>query len=273
MGAAGAMDLVCDCHVHAFGPLDRYPAKAERGYDPPAARPDAYRTEAGSAGIGRCVFVQPSIYGDDNKALLDALAERDGRDRGIVTPSDGWTLKDLAGLHERGIRGLRLNLLSPGGNGPATIRRLAPAMKDLGWHVAALLDATQPGLLDDLLAHLGVPVVLDHFGRPPQGVVDPGLAAFAPLRRALAAGRIFVKLSAAYQISQEAPPWNDVAPLAVTLIETGPENVLFASNWPHVGGSGVPDLRHMIDVTAGWIGEAGVAPDLVFKRNPEALYA
>jgi hypothetical protein len=29
----------------------------------------------------------------------------------------------------------------------------------------------------------------------------------------------------------------------------------------------------MIDVTAGWIGEAGVAPDLVFKRNPEALYA
>ena len=171
MGAAGAMDTVCDCHVHAFGPLDRYPAKAERGYDPPTARPDAYREEARAAGIGRCVFVQPSIYGDDNSALLDALTDRECRDRGIATPSDGWNLKDLAGLHERGIRGLRLNLLSPGGNGPATIRNLAQPMKDLGWHVAALLDATQHGLLDDLLAHLDVPIVLDHFGRPPQGVV------------------------------------------------------------------------------------------------------
>jgi D-galactarolactone isomerase len=117
------------------------------------------------------------------------------------------------------------------------------------------------------------PLVLDHFGRPPEGVVDPNLAAFASLRRALAAGRIFVKLSAAYQISRESPPWNDVTPLAVALIETGPEHVLFASNWPHVGGSGVPDLKGMIDVTAGWIRAAGVRPDIVFKRNPEALYA
>jgi predicted TIM-barrel fold metal-dependent hydrolase len=267
------MDLVCDCHVHAFGPPDRYPAKAERGYDPPAARPDAYREEARLAGIGRCVFVQPSIYGDDNTALLDALADRECRDRGIATPSDGWTFRDLAGLHERGIRGLRLNLLSPGGNGPATIRKLADAMKDLGWHVAALLDATQPGLLDELLAHLDLPIVLDHFGRPPHGVVDPGLAAFAPLRRALAAGRVFVKLSAAYQISREPPPWHDLTPLAVALIETGPRHVLFASNWPHVGTSGVPDLRQMIEVTAGWAREAGVAPDIVLKRNPETLYA
>jgi hypothetical protein len=36
---------------------------------------------------------------------------------------------------------------------------------------------------------------------------------------ALAAGRVFVKLSATYQISSEPPPWNDVAPLAVALIE------------------------------------------------------
>ena len=41
----------------------------------------------------------------------------------------------------------------------------------------------------------------------------------------------------------------------------------------NVGASGVPDLRQMIDITGQWTRDAGVAPDVVFKHNPERLYA
>jgi 2-pyrone-4,6-dicarboxylate lactonase len=264
---------IWDTHVHAFGPVERYPVQADRGYDPPAARPAAYQAEARAARLGPCVFVQPSIYAADNTALLDALATGEGRDRGIVAPSEGWTRQHLVFLHERGVRGLRLNLLSPGGNGPALIRQLTPTLRDLGWHVAALLDATRPDLLEAVLADLDLPLVLDHFGRPPQGVLDPHLAVFEPLLRAVAERRVWVKLSAADQISRQPPPWDDVAPLAMALLTAGADRLLFGSNWPHVGASDMPRLTTLTDIVAGWIRAAKVEPGLIFNENPAGLYA
>ena len=262
-----------DTHVHAFGPVDRYPVQAVRGYDPPPARLPDYREDAAPAGLGSFVLVQPSIYGDDNTALLDALDAAKGAARGVVAPVDGWTWADLRALHERGVRGLRLNLMSAGGNGLAALRDHAAAMRDLGWHVAALLDATAPGVLREVLDALPVPLVLDHLGKPPRGLADPSDARFAALLQAMQGRRVWVKLSAAYQASDRPWPWEDVAPLAVALVRAAPDRMLFASNWPHVGAAGVPGLGTLAATAMDWIRAAGADPKQVFNDNPAALYA
>jgi predicted TIM-barrel fold metal-dependent hydrolase len=127
-------------------------------------------------------------------------------------------------------------------------------------------------VLDDVLDALPVPVLLDHFGKPPQGLADPSDPRLAPLLRALERRRVWVKLSAAYQASRGPWPWDDVAPLATALVRAAPERMLFASNWPHVGAAGVPGLAALADTARGWIRAAGVDPHQVFNDNPAALY-
>ncbi|MGH7043388.1 MAG: amidohydrolase family protein, partial [Acetobacteraceae bacterium] len=65
--------LACDCHMHVFGPPDRYPGAPGRTYTPSAKPLDEYRRVSGQLGLQRVVLVQPSAYGADNRALLDTL--------------------------------------------------------------------------------------------------------------------------------------------------------------------------------------------------------
>ena len=260
-----------DCHMHAFGPLTRYPASPLRGYDPPVTDLLAYHAQAKAAGISHSVFVQPSIYADDNRATLDALAESGGAARAVVTPWSGLVAADLPGLHAQGVRGLRLNRAAPDTGAEAVIRRLMPDLKQIGWHVAALLDVTVPGALDDLLAWVKVKLVVDHFGRPPLGTIDP--QALAALCDGVAQGRVWVKLSAPYQITQG--DWQDLRPIARALHAARPESLLFASNWPHIGApepGAVPDIEDLITVAADWIGLERDQAIAAFTANAEALY-
>ena len=65
----------CDCHAHVCGPESRYPYSPNRLYTPEDALAADYRRLLDSLGMERGVLVQPSIYGTDNRALLDALAQ------------------------------------------------------------------------------------------------------------------------------------------------------------------------------------------------------
>ena len=49
--------LACDCHIHVFGPFDRYPLAAERKYTPAEARLGDYLKVAHALGTGRVVLV------------------------------------------------------------------------------------------------------------------------------------------------------------------------------------------------------------------------
>ena len=74
----------CDCHAHVVGPESRYPYAANRLYTPHDALPSDYRRMLDSLGIERGVLVQPSIYGTDNRAMLDALVQDPARLRGVA---------------------------------------------------------------------------------------------------------------------------------------------------------------------------------------------
>lgn len=221
--AAGA----CDCHTHVFGPRAGYPMVDARHYTPGPAPLSALRAHLAGLGLERVVLVQPSVYGTDNRCLLDALAALDGAGRGIAVLEEGVDAAALRELHARGVRGVRVNLESAGLRDIAGARALLQAwsarVADLGWHVQ--LYAAQPVVraLADGLVRLPSPVVLDHFA-----LVDapPGAEGLTDLLRT---GRVYVKLSAPYRLASPAlaDAW------ARHWAEAAPGALLWASDWPH----------------------------------------
>ena len=64
-----------DCHMHIYGPPERYPvAPTNPSPVPFASDLAAYRAVKARLGLTRTVVVQPSAYGADNTATLDAVA-------------------------------------------------------------------------------------------------------------------------------------------------------------------------------------------------------
>jgi predicted TIM-barrel fold metal-dependent hydrolase len=86
--------------------------------------------------------------------------------------------------------------------------------------------------LKDLVVAAPVPIVFDHFGgaQASMGIGQPG---FSTLLDLVQKGKAYVKVSAPYRSSTEAPDYPDAAPLAKALIAANPGRVLWGTDWPH----------------------------------------
>ncbi len=239
---APAMPGAADCHCHIFDPA-RFPWAAERSYTPDTARiPDLQALHA-RLGVERTVLVQPSVYGTDNRCLLDALARlgpATARGIGVVDP-DGVTDAELAALRRAGIVGVRVNLEVKGeGRATAAVAAVSRTMRRVaaeGFAVQLYMDVQLVEALSGVIEASPVPVVLDHFGGV-QAQLGPDQPGLASLLRLVGDGRAYVKLSAPYRASREAPGYADLAPIARALIRANPERMVWASDWPHTGGGG-----------------------------------
>jgi predicted TIM-barrel fold metal-dependent hydrolase len=182
----------CDCHVHVFGRADRYPFAADRAYTPPEAPLQRYRTVMEDLGLSRAVLVQPSVYGTDNRAMLEAMGEGGPNVRGVAVIGDESD-DELAAFHTAGVRGVRVNALFPGAPEVVDLGRLARRIAPLGWHLQLLIDVSQTPDLVRRLADLPVPTVIDHLGHLP-AALGPGHPGFQALLGLLREGRSWVKL-------------------------------------------------------------------------------
>ncbi len=229
------------------------------------------------AGLARGVLVQPGAYGLAPDALLAALAEGDGRLRGVALADAGTGEKTLAAWYAAGVRGLRfVEMTVPGGTGryPGSVAAdqlsaLAPILRTLGLHAEVWATIDQAADLLPLLRASGVPVVLDHLagmqaGRP---VADP---AFRAVRDALGEGWLWVKL-ALCRASRAFPDYADIRPIHDALLQAAPERMVWGSDWPHLRlGETSPDVSHLLDILGDWAGPALASRVLV--DNPAALY-
>lgn len=234
----------CDCHTHIFGPAERFPFAQDRLYTPgPASIADLSALHR-ALGIDRVVVVHPSCYGSDNACTVDALRQIGSRSRGVAVIDETFSDAMLADLHDAGVRGVRVNLESYGESSPEIAgRRLAWAAERVarfGWHVQTYTNLSILTALYDAILDLPVTLVVDHFGRPAaaQGLSQSGLAQFLDLLRS---GKVYVKISAPYRISQVSH-YPDAAPLAKAMIAANPDRILWGSDWPHPGAarSGMP---------------------------------
>ncbi|RYX97400.1 MAG: hypothetical protein EOO28_03645 [Comamonadaceae bacterium] len=279
-------ETVCDCHVHVFDPA-RFPYAGARSYTPASATTQDLRAFHERLGIGRMVLVQPSVYGTDNRALVDALRVfGPGVARGIaVVDATSVRPDELQQLHDAGVRGLRLNLegKQPLAAGVlAQIRRLESLLAPLGWSLQMYLDTALLSALAGDIATLSIPVVLDHFGG--LKVNSPSLdAEIDALLKLLENRHINVKLSAPYRTAATAPDYPQAEKLARALVATAPGQLVWASDWPHTSSSQhrdgdlskieafrPEDAGRTLSLVAQWLG--GEAAAQVLVRNPQTLY-
>lgn len=261
-----------DCHTHVFE--DRFPLSPNRGYTPPESTFEQMRHMHGQLGIDRVILTQPSVYGTDNSAILQAVARIPDRARAVVAVDRSIDDDELARLHDRGARGIRLNLDNAGGMpvGLDEVPRLAERIRPLGWHLEFLFAGDDIGELAPLLRRVPVPVSIGHFGymSAAAGVDAPSFRALVELVRD---GNTWVKLSAPNRLGAgDLPPWDEVVPMAQQLIEANPDRMVWGSDWPHPNKYGdQPNDADLLDQLERW------APDPDVRRrilvdNPAALY-
>jgi predicted TIM-barrel fold metal-dependent hydrolase len=272
----------CDCHVHVFDPA-HYPYVSERAYTPPEASVADLRDLQAALRFDRVVIVQPSVYGTDNSCTLDAIRRLGPRARGVAVIDKSTPAAALDEMAASGVRGVRLNFETAGESDPSAIKRHLDAvgeqLRGRNWHVQFNTNLSVVAALKDHLAALPFPVVLDHFARA-KAALGPSQPGFDALLELVKSGRAYVKISAAYRISEKAPDFPDAPPIAQTIVAANPDRVVWGSNWPHPGRG-----RTRMDIAPPYPNDDGLllnqlpkwVPDAATRRkilveNPARLY-
>ena len=268
----------CDCHTHVFGPEADYPPAFPPTYPLPDADAARHRRMLSETGLGRAVLVQPAPYGDDCRALVDAIAASPETLRGVGTAFAGASPDRLRALRSAGVVGLRFVHLElargqtrfPGAAGFDDLRALAPLMAEVGLHAQLWCDASTFAARRHELVAMGLPIVLEHMGRF-DIAEGTGGAAFKAILSALSAGEIWVKL-ALCRASAQFPDYRDLRPFHAALVAANPERLLWASDWPHVRLDETrPDVGHLLDLFMEWTAEPAIARGILVD-NPARLY-
>jgi 2-pyrone-4,6-dicarboxylate lactonase len=265
-----------DTHVHVFEP--GYPLSPGRGYNPPDSTLADLKHLHATLGVDRVVFTQPSIYGVDNSAILDAMAalnaERANRARCVVAISLDITDDQLAALDKSGVRGVRLNTDNKGGMPiemneiPELVARIAP----FRWHIEFLFPGKDIVELMPVFGALKAPMSIGHFAYQPAtaGVRAAGFQALLELVRR---GNTWVKISGANRVSAtDLPPYDDVAPMAHALIEAAPDRIMWGTDWPHPNKYLVnPNDGDLVDALGDWVADEGMRRRILVD-TPAAFY-
>jgi D-galactarolactone isomerase len=260
----------CDTHIHFYD--KRYPTAPTAASTPPDASVSDYLEVKRRLGLSRTVVVQPSTYGTDNRCTLEGIAAL-GREnaRGVAVVDEGIGAAELEGLTAQGIRGARFHMLAGAPLPWERLDRIAARVQEVGWHVQLQLDGRDLPEREAQVRSWPGRIVIDHVGKFLEPV-PPEHPAFRCLLALLDTGRVWIKLSAAYEVSRRGPPlYEDVGVLAKALARAAPERMLWASNWPHPSVTEKPDDTALLDILLDW------APDEPTRRrilvdNPAELY-
>ena len=261
----------CDTHAHVISDSAAYPMVPSRIYTPPPAPEAKYLAMLAATGCSRGVIVQISVYGTDNRYLLEVLGRNRDRLRGVAVVGPEVTDRELEALHAAGVRGLRIIISFPGGGlGFDAMELLAERIAPLGWHMQFLADGRElPGLLPRM-RKLACPGVLDHMGHMP-AALGPRHPAFLAVRELAAEHGWWVKLSGAYRLSDDYDGFKEVTPVAQALIAAAPDRMLWGSDWPHVAMARMPDTGRLRNLLPDWAPDPAVR-NRILVDNPARLY-
>jgi len=275
----------CDCHVHTFDP-QHFPYSPSRPYTPEPVSVEELQSLHRALHIDRVIVVQTTVYAADNSGVLDAMKKLGSRARGVAVIDEKTPNSALDDMDRAGIRGIRLNLETAGQTDPEIGRKRFKAaverIKGRKWHIQIYARLTVIEGISDLVAGAPMPVVFDHFGgmQAALGGDQPG---FATLMRLVRTGKAYVKISAPYRSSIEAPDYTDVAPLARALVGSNPERILWGSDWPHPGlpvpGRSKSEITPFFQIDDGrvlnflplWVPDASERKTILVE-NPARLY-
>lgn len=261
----------CDTHAHVVASdMQQYPMVANRSYTPHPATETDYLNMLQQTGMTRGVLVQISVYGTDNRYMLEVLSRHPDTLRGIAVVDADISEKELEQMHQLGVRGLRINVLFGGGIGFDAMEKLAAKIKPFGWHMQFLMNAAHIPELMPRLEKLPVIGIVDHMGHTAvsQGINSPAMEGLTHLMQEKG---WWVKLSGAYRISEDFPAFKDAIPWAQKLYQAAPDQCVWGSDWPHVALTKMPNTGALRNQLPLWL---PTEKDLhkVLVTNPQKLY-
>jgi len=275
----------CDCHVHTFDP-QHFPYSPSRPYTPEPVSVNELESLHKALHMSRVIVVQTTVYGTDNAGALEAMKKLGSRARGVAVIDEKTPDSALDEMDRAGIRGIRLNLETAGETDPEIGRRRFQAavlrIKNRKWHIQIYARLSVIEGIKDLVAAAPMPVVFDHFGGM-QAALSPDQPGFASFMTLIRTGKAYVKISAPYRSSTEAPEYSDVAPLARAIVASNAERILWGSDWPHPGipvpGRGNSEITPFFQIDDGrvlnmlpkWVPDSATRKTILVE-NPARLY-
>ncbi|KAI1639850.1 hypothetical protein F4809DRAFT_48253 [Biscogniauxia mediterranea] len=251
-----------DTHIHVFNP-EKFPYAIPRSYTPQAAQISGYPHVV--TGCTSIVVVHASMQGSSPAPLLDTLRKQKDMPgfklRGLATIDvDTITDKELDELHSAGVRGARMHEMAWGHGeqkgGAQIIKKveaLALRIARLGWVIGIFCPLSAWAAMADMIRNLDprVKIVADHFGSTFPG--EEETADFQALLSLVREKRLFVKISGFERLYHGNPTGIDsLAVAAKALIEAGPDQIVFGSDWPHtqlgVTRKGKTDEQRLNDI-------------------------
>ncbi len=263
----------CDTHTHIFGPASRYPFAPNRPYNAPDAPLEAFRALHEKIGVERCVIVNATLHGTDNRVVTDAIAQSGGAYKGIANVKDEMSDKELADLDKAGIRGCRFAFLKRlGGVGDmGKFNRIVHRVAELGWHVDVYFEPGTVGEFAPMLKALPTSYVIDHMGtvQAAKGLDDPAFKALLDLQAS--DEKCWVKISGLERASAGGKPFHDAVPFAKRLIDNAPDRVIWGTDWPHPNVKIMPNDGEIVDLVPLYAPDAAVQHKLLVD-NPARLF-
>lgn len=263
-----------DTHFHVLGPQSRFPYPGKRKYTPPDAPLEHALQMHAALGIDHGFVVHANTHGFDNEVDMDAVEKAAGRYLAVVRLGGDCTPELCRELHQRGARGVRF-AFNPQHGGQLDLdvfSHVQRCLDGLGWFVELHFAGSALPELAPWIASIGVPVVIDHFGR-----VDPadGLdgSSFRALAMLATRPGIWIKMTGADRISRSGAPYADVVPIARRLIDLAADRMLWGTDWPHTGyfdADRVPDLSVLLDAFHECVPDPSIR-ESILVRNPLRL--
>jgi len=264
-----------DCHAHIIAPA-HFPYADGPGYKPRADETgdrQAFARVLATHEVSHALLVQPSCYGYDNRAMLDAMDASNGRIKGIAVIPPHASDREMEALKKRGIVGVRLNLMRtdpealsrPGGE------QFLNRLKAFGWFVQVYATGDVWAGVEAPLRRSGIQVLVDHFGDPDltRGIDQPGFQAVLRLGRETDA---VVKLSAAYRPSRHPFPHEDVEPFVASATEAyGIGRCIWGSDWPFLNTTQQVEYGALLRLLSRWL-PAPADREKVLWSTPARLF-
>ena len=189
-------------------------------------------------GIDHVCLVAISVYGTDNKLLLQSLRHLEGKGRAVVSIDPGSTSDaDLDEMHALGVIGVSINLKSTLQNKSkeeleATVKSYVRRIRHLKWAIQLHIGLADIEKIAPEIPKLGLPVVIDHLATPDKTLAPRLQSGYTPFMDLLSKNQIWVKLSGIYRFS-ELP---EMSSYIQEILRIAPTQVVWASDWPHTGG-------------------------------------
>ena len=244
-----------DGHCHVLDP-QRFAYPAEVAYHPQGQEVGTaayFRHVMAAYGVHHALLVGPnSGYGTDNRCLLDAIAQGEGRFKGIAVLAVDTSVPALRALQAQGIVGVAFNFALHGLAYYQDIDPLLGRLADLGLWAQFQVTGDQLVALLPTLQRSGVRTLIDHCGRPTlaDGPDAPGARALLQLADS---GASVVKLSGFAKFSQQGYPFADAQTHVMRLWQAfGPARCIWASDWPYLRADYRLDYGTLLKLAENW---------------------